>query len=57
MNTQFRSEFDAWKTRRLDHEHYVYTWADGVHLGAGPADERRVFWLLWVRTHKAKSTS
>jgi transposase-like protein len=42
VNTQFRDEFDAWKVRRLDHEHYVYTWADGVHLGAGPADERRV---------------
>ena len=46
VNTQFRSEFDAWKTRRLDHEHYVYTWADGVHLGAGPADERRVILVV-----------
>lgn len=46
VNTQFRDEFDAWKTRRLDHEHYVYTWADGVHLGAGPADERRVILVV-----------
>lgn len=46
VNVQFRSEFDAWKSRRLDHEHYVYLWADGVHLGAGPADERRVILVV-----------
>jgi putative transposase len=46
VNMQFRSEFDAWKSRRLDHEHYVYMWADGVHLGAGPADERRVILVI-----------
>ena len=46
VNTQFRAEFDAWKTRRLDHEQYVYTWSDGVHLGAGPADERRVILVV-----------
>lgn len=42
VNVQFRGEFDAWRSRRLDHEQYVYIWADGVHLGAGPGDERRV---------------
>ena len=46
VNGQFRAEFDAWKTRRLDHEHYIYTWADGVHLGAGPGDERRVILVV-----------
>ena len=46
VNGQFRSEFDAWKSRRLDHEHYVYVWADGVHLGVGPADERRVILVV-----------
>ena len=24
----------------------MYTWADGVHLGAGPADERRVILVV-----------
>jgi len=46
VNTQFRGEFEAWKTRRLDHERYVYLWADGVHLGAGPGDERRVILVI-----------
>ena len=46
VNMQFRSEFDAWRSRRLEHEHYVYVWADGVHLGAGPADERRVILVV-----------
>jgi putative transposase len=46
VNGQFREEFDVWKARRLDHEHYAYMWADGVHLGAGPADERRVILVV-----------
>jgi transposase-like protein len=46
VNAQFHAEFDAWKSRRLDHEHYVYLWADGVHLGAGPSDERRVILVV-----------
>jgi transposase-like protein len=46
VNTQFRDEFDAWRSRRLDHERYVYTWVDGVHLGAGPGDERRVILVV-----------
>jgi putative transposase len=55
VNTQFQAEFDAWKKRRLDHEHYAYLWADGVHLGAGPADERRVILtLIGADTHGKK---
>ncbi|MEO9264136.1 MAG: IS256 family transposase [Candidatus Baltobacteraceae bacterium] len=46
VNVQYRGEFDAWRTRRLDHEHFVYIWADGVHLGAGPTDERRVILVI-----------
>lgn len=46
VNVQFRAEFDTWRSRRLDHEHFVYTWADGIHLGAGPADERRVILVV-----------
>ena len=36
-------ELDAWNARRLDNVELVFTWADGVYLGAGPDDERRVF--------------
>lgn len=46
VNAQFHAEFDAWKSRRLDHEQYAYIWADGIHLGAGPGDERRVVLVI-----------
>lgn len=46
VNAQFRDEFEAWRSRRLDAEHYAYVWADGVHLGAGPGDERRVILVV-----------
>jgi len=46
VNRQFQAEFATWKTRRLDAEHFVYVWVDGVHLGAGPDDERRVILVM-----------
>ena len=42
VNAKFVGEYDAWCKRRLDGETYVYVWVDGIHLGAGPDDERRV---------------
>ncbi len=46
VNAEFGAEFDAWKRRRLDSEQFVYLWGDGIHLGAGPEDERRVLLVL-----------
>ncbi len=43
VNKQLAGEFDAWKTRRLDDVELIFAWVDGVYLGAGPDDERRVF--------------
>ena len=37
---------DAWNARRLDDLELVFTWADGIYLGAGPDDERRVFLVV-----------
>ncbi len=42
-NKQLSAEFAAWEARRLDDLDVVFTWADGVYLGAGPDDDRRVF--------------
>lgn len=42
LNAKFTGEFDTWNARRLDDREYAYLWADGIHLGAGPDDERRV---------------
>jgi len=55
VNAEFGAEFDAWKSRRLDSEHFVYLWGDGIHLGAGPHDERRVLLvLIGADTHGVK---
>ena len=42
-NRQLFAELTAWNTRRLDDLEMIFTWADGIYLGAGPDDERRVF--------------
>lgn len=46
VNAQFHHEFEIWKARRLDHQTFIYLWADGIHLGAGPGDERRVLLVV-----------
>ena len=43
VNKQLADELAAWSAHRLDDLDLVFTWADGVYLGAGPDDERRVF--------------
>ncbi len=45
-NKQLLADFAAWNTRRLDDLDLIFTWADGVYLGAGPDDERRVFLVV-----------
>ena len=45
VNKQFHDEYETWCGRPIDNE-FVYLWADGVYLGAGPADERRVMLVV-----------
>ncbi|HEY9084786.1 MAG TPA: IS256 family transposase [Candidatus Tyrphobacter sp.] len=42
-NQRLCADLDAWNARRLGDLEVVFVWADGVYLGAGPDDERRVF--------------
>lgn len=42
-NQRLCKDLDAWNARPLDGLELVFVWADGVYLGAGPDDERRVF--------------
>jgi putative transposase len=42
-NRRLLADYAAWNERRLEDLDLVFTWADGVYLGAGPDDERRVF--------------
>ncbi len=45
VNKQFHDEYETWCRRPIANE-YVYAWADGVYLGAGPADERRAMLVV-----------
>jgi putative transposase len=46
FNAKFVSEYDAWCKRTLSDKEFVYAWVDGIHLGAGPDDERRVILVV-----------
>lgn len=41
-NAKFFGEYEDWSKRSLAEIDVVYLWADGIFLGAGPGDERRV---------------
>lgn len=45
VNKQFHDEYEKWCQRFIANE-FVYLWADGVYLGAGPGDERRVMLVV-----------
>lgn len=45
-NRRLLAELEAWNTRRLDDLDLIFSWADGMHLGTGPDDERRVFLVV-----------
>ena len=45
-NRRLLADFTTWNERRLADLDLVFTWADGVYLGAGPDDERRVFLVV-----------
>ena len=45
-NQRLCTDLEAWNVRRLDDVELVFVWADGIYLGAGPDDQRRVFLVL-----------
>lgn len=45
VNKQFHDEYETWCERPVANE-FIYVWADGVYLGAGPSDERRVMLVV-----------
>jgi len=45
VNKQFHDEYKTWCKRPIANR-FVYLWADGVYLGAGPNDERRVMLVV-----------
>ncbi len=35
LKAEWQAEYEAWCTRLLEHERFVYIWADAIYLGAG----------------------
>ena len=33
LKAQWKSEYDTWRTKRLDKDRWVYIWADGIYSG------------------------
>lgn len=46
VNTRLHEEYLARKHLRFEDLELLYLWADGIHLGTGPDDERRVFLVV-----------
>ncbi len=46
VNAKFVEEYDVWCKRIFADKEFVYAWVDGIHLGAGPDDERRVILVV-----------
>lgn len=41
LKESWSAEYDAWCRRSLDEKHYVYVWADGIHVNVRLEDEAR----------------
>ncbi|BBM02884.1 hypothetical protein GL2_29580 [Microbulbifer sp. GL-2] len=33
LKGQWKSEYDAWRSKQLDKDHWVYIWVDGIYSG------------------------
>ncbi|MCO1337149.1 transposase, partial [Microbulbifer sp. OS29] len=33
LKGQWKNEYDTWRAKRLDKDHWVYIWADGIYSG------------------------
>ncbi|HLE80467.1 MAG TPA: IS256 family transposase [Dehalococcoidia bacterium] len=40
LKQEWQREYEAWRRRPLDGHQYLYVWADGVYLSAGPETEK-----------------
>ena len=40
LKAEWRAEYEAWQTRRLDKQRYLYLWVDGIYLAAGGEEEK-----------------
>jgi transposase-like protein len=53
LKARWQAEYETWAQRRLD-ARYVYCWADGLYLKAGPADEKTAVLIVIGVTEDGK---
>ena len=46
LKTQWQSEYETWKQRRLDDLEIVYLWADGLYVKAGLEDTKAALLVM-----------
>ena len=55
IKEEWEAEYKAWRERPLEHEHFIYVWADGIYLGAGLEKENScLLTLLGARVDGSK---
>jgi len=46
LRAKWQLEFEAWRSRRLDHLEVVYAWADGLYVKAGLEDSKAALLVI-----------
>ncbi len=55
IKEEWEAEYKAWRERPLEHERFIYVWADGIYLGAGLEKENScLLTLLGARVDGSK---
>jgi transposase-like protein len=54
LKAVWQQEYDAWSTRSLTGQHYVYVWADGVHFNIRLEEDRQCILVLMGATADGK---
>lgn len=55
LKAKWKAEYETWRTSRLDQDHWVYLWADGIYSGLrGEADRLCVLVVIGVNERGQK---
>jgi transposase-like protein len=55
LKEEWAREYEIWRQRPLDHDRFVYVWADGIYLGAGLEKQKScLLTLLGARSDGTK---
>lgn len=46
LKQTWREEYEAWRQRRLDDDHWVYIWVDGIYSGLRAEHHRLCAWVV-----------